>query len=128
MLHLPRLPTEPMSRFAPLAALLLLAMPALAQSAPPAPGKYGCAETMPRYINGSFEYQIEGRGFVTLQPGGRYVDPFRVSGRYQTKGDTTRFTGGALDGGFATPMKGNRLWVVIPTPKKSRRWSCSLKS
>lgn len=105
-------------------ALLLSAASARAQAL--RPGKYGCTESMPRFIRGSYEYEIETRGFVTLERGGRYSDPFKVAGRYATRGDTTRFTGGALDRAVATPMKNDRLWVVIPTAKKERRWACGL--
>ena len=113
-------------RFLTTAVSLLALAPALAvaQSAGPKPGRYGCTESMPRFRNGAYEYETELRGYIVLQPGGRYTDPYRVSGRYTTVGDTSRFTGGALDGAIVTPMKNDRLWVVIPTAKRDRRWSC----
>ena len=110
------------------AAALLAAAPApAAQPAPgfPALAKYGCAESMPRFRNGAYEYESEGRGYVTLQPGGRYVDPFQKPGTFRVAGDTVRFAGAALDGAVATPLKEGRLWVVIPTKSGNRRWSCS---
>ncbi len=99
-------------------------------AAGPALGKYGCVESISRMRNGSFEFESEGRGYVTLREGGRYTDPFDVKGNYhyEEAGRETRFTGGALDGAVATPLEGEgpRLRVVIPTESGERRWSCSL--
>lgn len=93
-------------------------------------GKYGCAESISRMVNGSFEYSSEGRGFITLKAAGRYVDPFGVEGSYRHEQATqeTRFTGGALDNAVAMPLEddGSRVRVVIPTQSGERRWSCSL--
>lgn len=107
----------------------LAALPSIAgaQTAPK-PGKYGCSESIPRYRNGSFEYDTELRGYIVLEKGGRYTDPYRVAGTFTTVGDTSRFKGGALDGAVATPMKNDRLWVVIPTAKRERHWSCGRAS
>ena len=106
-------------------------VPAAAAAGPgPQPGKYGCAESIPRLVNGSFEYNSEGRGFITLEADGRYTDPAGVPGsyRYDQATEESRFSGGALDGAVATPLEGEgpRLWVVIPTESGERRWSCSL--
>lgn len=121
-------PFDPMRRTVLAFASLLLAAPLVsqlvAQLPAPKPGRYGCSESLPRFRGGGWEYEIETRGFVTLERGGRYVDPFKVAGRWTTTGDTTRFTGGALDGAKATPMKNDRLFIVIPTAKKDRRWAC----
>jgi hypothetical protein len=94
----------------------------------PAPGKYGCSESVTRLRDGAFEYEPQGRGFVTLARDGRYTDPFGVEGTYRHDVTTqeTRFTGGALDRAVATPLEeGGRLRVVIPTESGERRWSCS---
>ena len=97
-----------------------------ATTGPLTPGKYGCTESHPRMRNGSWEYDIETRGFITLAADGNYVDPFKVAGtyRYDAAKKGSVFTKGALDGALVTPMKGNRLWVVIPTAKGERRWAC----
>lgn len=89
-------------------------------------GKYGCIQTVPRMINGSWEYEIEQRGFITLA-NGRYTDPYQVTGTYRhdSATDSTFFTGGILDGANATPMEDRRLWVVIPlTGGRENRWTC----
>ncbi len=99
-------------------------------AAAPELGQYGCIQSIPRYRNGSYEYEIETRGYIVLQAGGRYTDPYRVAGRYHydASKESTHFTGGALDGATATPMKDNRLWVVIPTKSGEMRWTCGLAS
>lgn len=89
-------------------------------------GKYGCIQTVPRMVGGSYEYEIEQRGFITLA-NGRYTDPFQVSGTYRHDAatDSTFFTGGILDGANATPMERGRLWVVIPVAGgRENRWTC----
>lgn len=111
-----------------LAALALLPSLAAAQSSPPKPGKYGCTESIPRFRHGSYEYETELRGYIILEKGGRYTDPYRVAGRYTTVGDTSRFKGGALDGAVVTPMKNDRLWVVIPAARRERHWACGRAS
>ena len=74
----------------------------------PTPGKYGCSESIARMRDGSFEYEPQGRGFITLARGGRYTDPFGVEGTYRHDAakQETRFTGGALDQAVATPLDG----------------------
>ncbi len=103
--------------------------PAAPVGGPPA-GKYGCSETISRYVNGSYEFEFEGRGFITLDGRGGYIDPFDVAGSYTHASDVdeTRFAGGALDGAVGTPLEdeGPRLRVVIPTDSGERRWTCSL--
>lgn len=96
----------------------------------PAPGKYGCSESIPRFVNGSYEYEAQGRGFVNIRPDGTYSDPFGVAGSYRhdAAAAETHFSGGALDGAVVTPLEDrpNRLWVVIPAGERERRWTCSL--
>ncbi|MPY65971.1 hypothetical protein F8S09_04570 [Deinococcus sp. SDU3-2] len=91
-------------------------------------GKYGCTETQPRLVNGSWQFEFQSRGVVQLQADGRYVDPFGVAGRYGLNAARTvaTFSGGALGGGTATPIEGEvgRLRVVIPTASGERRWTC----
>lgn len=109
------------------------APPPGAPAAPAAPaaaagphGKYGCVQTVPRMVNGSWEYEIEQRGFITLA-NGRYTDPYQVAGTYRhdPATDSTFFTGGILDGANATPMEDQRLWVVIPVAGgRENRWTC----
>lgn len=95
----------------------------------PEAGRYGCAESIPRMVAGSFEYSSEGRGFLAIDGRGGYTDPFGVDGsyRFDTATGESRFAGGALDGAVVTPLEGEgpRLWVVIPTESGERRWSCS---
>lgn len=43
--------------------------------------KYGCAESITHFRNGSYQYESGGRGYVTLQPGGRYVIPTKSGNR-----------------------------------------------
>ncbi|HEX6910526.1 MAG TPA: hypothetical protein VF142_09025, partial [Longimicrobium sp.] len=91
-------------------------------------GKYGCIETIPRFRNGSYEYEFEPRGAVALAADGAYTDPFGVAGTWARAGaDSVRFAGGLLDGGSATPMEDepDRIRVVIPAGERERRWSCS---
>lgn len=95
----------------------------------PVPGKYGCSESISRMVNGSFEFTPEGRGYLTVDGQGGYVDPYGVRGTYQSEGSQeSRFSGGALDNAAVTPLEGDepRLWVVIPTESGERRWSCTL--
>lgn len=80
-------------------------------------------------VNGSFEFTPEGRGYLTVDGQGGYVDPYGVRGTYQSEGSQeSRFSGGALDNAAVTPLEGDepRLWVVIPTESGERRWSCTL--
>jgi hypothetical protein len=89
-------------------------------------GKYGCIQSVPRMVNGSWEYEAEQRGFITLTDG-RYTDPYQVAGTYRHDAatDSTFFTGAALDGGIATPLEERRLWVVIPVADgREDRWTC----
>lgn len=95
-------------------------------SAFPAPGKYGCVESISRFRNGSYEYDTELRGFIVIEAGGRYTDPFQVVGNFRPGPvePSAIFSGGALDGATVTPLEEDRLWVVIPTVSGERRWSC----
>lgn len=105
------------------------AAPAAALIDWPIPGKYGCSESISRMVNGSFEFTPEGRGYLTVDGRGGYVDPYGVQGSYRSEGSQeSRFTGGALDNAVVTPLEGDepRLWVVIPTESGERRWSCTL--
>ncbi|MCP2013188.1 hypothetical protein L1280_000316 [Deinococcus sp. HSC-46F16] len=99
-----------------------------AQASALQPGKYGCTETQPRLVNGSWQFEFQARGAIQLQPDGRYVDPFGVTGRYtlNTGRTAATFSGGALGGGTATPIEGEvgRLRVTIPTASGERRWTC----
>lgn len=94
----------------------------------PVLGKYGCTESIPRFRGGAYEYEIETRGFLQLQEGGRYTDPMGVAGRYRHDplSEETHFEGGALHRAVATPLEADypRLWVVIPTESGERRWAC----
>lgn len=96
----------------------------------PAPGKYGCSESIPRFVNGSYEYEAQGRGFVNIRADGTYTDPFGVAGTYRhdEAAAETHFTGAAWDGAVVTPLEDRpkRLWVVIPAGERERRWTCSL--
>lgn len=102
-----------------------------ATAAWPRVGSYGCAETITRMRNGSYEFEFEPRGLVVLEAGGRYTDPFGVKGSYRTlaSGDSAAFTGGLLDRATATPIEDepDRIRIEIPTENRSRRWTCSLK-
>ncbi|MFC4638619.1 hypothetical protein [Deinococcus hohokamensis] len=94
----------------------------------PALGKYGCAESVPRYLNGSYTYEIQTRGYFNLGSGGSYKDVYGAAGRWRFDAATglTHFSGAGFDRATAERMDGNRLWVVIPTASGEMRWSCSL--
>lgn len=127
----PDAPNPPAAQAAPAqpSAAPAPAQPAAAETAGPiALGKYGCIETIPRFRNGSYEYEFEPRGAVTLAGGGAYTDPFGNAGTWARAGaDSVRFAGGLLDGGSATPMEDepDRIRVVIPADERERRWTCS---
>ncbi|MFC4426353.1 hypothetical protein [Deinococcus navajonensis] len=94
----------------------------------PALGKYGCAESVPRYLGGSYTSQIETRGYFNLGSGGSYKDVYGAAGRWRFDAATglTHFSGAGFDRATAERMDGNRLWLVIPTASGEMRWSCSL--
>ncbi len=113
-----------------------------AQAAParkgvePPPGKYSCFEMVPRSVNGFWETEYETRGYVILERGGRYTDPYRNPGHYRYDASTsvTHFSGGLLNGATAehieTKETPHRYRVVIPTSNgtgrfKNRRWLCN---
>ncbi|WP_041227204.1 hypothetical protein [Deinococcus deserti] len=108
------------------------AAPAPAKTAPkaaqaPTPGKYGCAETIPRFLNGSYTYEIETRGYFNLLAGGTYKDVYGGAGRWRLDPATglTHFSGSGFDRATAELLEGGRLWIVIPTASGERRWTCS---
>lgn len=116
-------PAEPAPEATAPAAAPVAAAPA---SGFPAEGKYGCVQSIPRFRNGSYEYEIETRGFILVGPDGRYTDPYGVMGTYRAGpgSPSVVFAGGALDRATATPLEEVRLWVIIPTESGEMRWSC----
>jgi hypothetical protein len=113
------------------AVLLSCALGAQAHAAPLAHGKYGCVSSTFKASSGAYEFTP--RGAFTVSPNGEYSylgfeKP--SNGRYaydDTSGKIT-FTGGYLDKGEATPIKGdtNRFYLVTPT-LPGHRWTCALK-
>ncbi|GGK23362.1 hypothetical protein GCM10008955_16200 [Deinococcus malanensis] len=93
----------------------------------PAPGKYGCAQSVPRFLNGSYTYEIETRGYFNLLSGGAYKDVYGAAGRWRFDAATglTHFSGSGFDRATAELLEGGRLWIVIPTASGEMRWTCS---
>ena len=96
--------------------------------APILPGKYGCSSSSGLASSGT--YQIQPRGSVQLSAGGKYVysgyeKPSAGSFKTGAQG-VLHFSGGAFDGGTATPIdRPNKFFMVYPTIP-GNRWTCSL--
>jgi hypothetical protein len=114
-----------------LAILLFCAFDLQAHAAQLAHGKYGCVSSKFKAASGTYEFSP--RGSFTVSPNGEYsyLGFEKPSmGRYafdEASGKIT-FTGGYLDKGEATPIKGdsNRFYLVTPTLPE-HRWTCALK-
>jgi hypothetical protein len=120
----------PVHRFS-LAILLSCAFGAQAHAAQLAHGKYGCVSSTFKASSGAYEFTPRGAFTVSPDGGYSYLGFEKPStGRYahdEQSGKIT-FTGGYLDKGEATPIKGdsNRFYLVTPT-LPGHRWTCALK-
>jgi hypothetical protein len=117
----------------PLGAALLLscAMAATAHAAPLAHGKYGCVSSTFKASSGAYEFTP--RGAFTVSPDGEYSylgfeKPSKGRFVFDEASGKISFSGGSLDKGEATPIKGdsNRFYLVTPT-LPGHRWTCALK-
>lgn len=111
--------------------LLFSAFGAQAHAEPLAHGKYGCVSSKFKASSGTYEYSP--RGSFTVSPNGEYSylgfeKPSTGRYAFDEASGKISFTGGYLDKGEATPIKGdkNRFYLVTPTLPE-HRWTCALK-
>jgi hypothetical protein len=114
-----------------LAILLSCAFAASAHAAPLTHGKYACVSSTFKASSGAYEFTP--RGSFTVSPNGEYSylgfeNPSKGRFAFDETSGKISFTGGYLDKGEATPIKGdsNRFYLVTPT-LPGHRWTCALK-
>jgi hypothetical protein len=114
-----------------LSILLVFSLGAPACAATLEHGTYGCVSSKFNAASGSYEFTP--RGSFTVSANGEYsYQGFEKpsKGKFDFNADSGKidFTGGYLDKGEATPIKGdkNRFYLVTPT-LPGNRWTCGLK-
>jgi hypothetical protein len=113
------------------AILLFCVFGAQAQAATLTHGKYGCVSSKFKAASGTYEFSP--RGAFTVSANGEYSylgfeKPSNGKFIFDQKSGKISFSGGYLDKGEATPIKGdsNRFYLVTPTLPE-HRWTCGLK-
>jgi hypothetical protein len=113
------------------AILLFCAFSAQAQAATLTHGKYGCVSSKFKAASGTYEFSP--RGAFTVSANGDYSylgfeKPSNGKFSFDQKSGKIAFSGGYLDKGEATPIKGEskRFYLVTPT-LPGHRWTCGLK-
>lgn len=113
------------------AILLSCTFGAAVHAAPLTHGKYSCVSSKFKASSGTYEFIPHGS--FTVSPDGAYSylgfeKPSTGRFAFDAASGKISFTGGYLDKGEATPIKGdsNRFYLVTPTLPE-HRWTCALK-